>query len=102
MAIRPLPPPDAAVIDPRTGLMTRDWYDYFRDQNQLVASHTTSIASINALLAAAGVSASRPIQRWFFGTGVPSNAIGIDGDFYLRLTGGTITQFYNKSGGVWL
>jgi hypothetical protein len=32
---RPLPPPQIPVIDPRTGLMTRDWYDYLRDRDRL-------------------------------------------------------------------
>jgi len=31
MAIRPLPPPDVALVDPETGLVTRDWYDFLRD-----------------------------------------------------------------------
>jgi hypothetical protein len=31
MPIRPLPPPDVALVDPETGLVTRDWYDYLRE-----------------------------------------------------------------------
>ena len=35
---------------------------------------------------------------WHTGPGVPNNAVGIDGDFYLRTSNGDL---YQKSGGVW-
>jgi len=34
---RLLPTPDVAVVDPTTGLMTRDWYDFFRGTVDVVA-----------------------------------------------------------------
>ena len=34
-ALPPIPPPSVAVIDPRTGLMTKYWYDYVKAQDAL-------------------------------------------------------------------
>lgn len=30
MALHPLPHPSVRVVDPITGLMQKDWYEYFR------------------------------------------------------------------------
>jgi hypothetical protein len=33
----PIPPPNQPVVDPRTGLMNRDWYDFFQRLSQSFA-----------------------------------------------------------------
>ena len=38
----------------------------------------------------------------YAGTGIPSNALGGNGDFYLRADGGAATSIYHKEGGVWV
>jgi hypothetical protein len=37
-----------------------------------------------------------------FGTGVPSNSVGANGDFYFRSDGGAGTCIYQKRIGVWV
>ena len=37
--------------------------------------------------------------KWFTGSGVPSNSLGLEGDNYLDTSNGDV---YNKSGGVWV
>ena len=39
-----------------------------------------------------------PGSVWYNGTGIPSNSLGIDGDYYYRYTTGDI---YFKIGGSW-
>lgn len=36
--------------------------------------------------------------KWYFGVAAPSDAIGVDGDFYLNTT---TADVYNKAGGHW-
>lgn len=35
MPIKPLPPPDALLVDPQSGLVNKDWYDFFRNLSDL-------------------------------------------------------------------
>lgn len=81
----PIPTPDVPLADPATGLMTQEWFNYFRSRDR----------------GASGASGGSNISAWFYGTGVPSNSLGIDGDFYMQKTGSTVTAFYVKSGGIW-
>lgn len=37
-------------------------------------------------------------SRWYYGTGVPDDGVGADGDFYLRTTNGDV---YAKESGTW-
>ena len=36
--------------------------------------------------------------KWHWGTDVPADTLGVDGDFYLRMPQGDV---YNKAGGHW-
>lgn len=33
---KPIPPPQVPLIDPQTGLMAKDWYDFFTSQAQVL------------------------------------------------------------------
>jgi hypothetical protein len=58
MALKPLPPPSVSLLDPATGLMAKDWYDYFRSNDQFArASSGTAyvLQSDPALLASYAV-----------------------------------------------
>jgi len=83
---RPLPPPDVPVVEPTTGKISQTWYDYFKARDRGIG-FTTGGGSSSAV--------------WYYGTGVPSNSIGVDGDFYMRISGTTLIGVYVKQGGVW-
>jgi len=43
--MRPLPDSDVPVVDPQTGLMTRDWYDYFLELDLKEVAETRRAAA---------------------------------------------------------
>ena len=38
----------------------------------------------------------------YISTGVPDNAVGSNGDFYLRRDGGVLTTIYQRRAGAWV
>lgn len=85
---RPLPQPNVAVVDLKTGLMTPPWYEYFVSRDRTTA----------------GVGGGSGTAVWFYGSVAPSNALGLEGDFYMLLNPTThaIIAVRIKQGGVWV
>ena len=82
---RPIPTPDVALCDPKTGLMTTPWFNYFKERDR----------------GAIGASGGSNIAAWYYGTAAPANTLGIDGDFYIQQTGTAVAAIYIKKSGVW-
>jgi hypothetical protein len=84
---RPLPPPDVPITEPQTGRPTQVFYDYLFSRDRGSTGSGTNGGNSGAVI--------------FYGSGLPSNSIGVNGDFYIRTSGTSIIAFYVKSGGVW-
>ena len=82
---RPLPQPTVPLCDPKTGLITQFWYEYFTTQDRR-----------------GGPSGGSSSAAWFYGSTAPSNSLGIDGDFYMQLSGGAVVAVRVKQAGVWV
>lgn len=55
MAIRPLPHPSVPVVDPKTGMIVKDWFDYFQSRERVGLANLpdvqiTSIANGEVLI----------------------------------------------------
>jgi hypothetical protein len=85
---RPIPTPDVQFCDPKTGLITQPWFEYFKSRDR----------------GAPGTGGGSNVSAWFYGTGVPSNSLGIDGDFYIQISGttGEVIAFRVKTNGAWV
>ncbi len=51
----PLPNADVPIIDPRTGLVSRPWYQFFEAVRKGMLAQDAATADILARLAAAGI-----------------------------------------------
>ena len=56
---------------------------------------TISLTDYNLFLSG---TAGTPGSVWYNGSGVPSNGVGVNGDYYFRTSNGDI---WFKAGGVW-
>lgn len=84
---RPIPPPDVPLAEPQTGKITQTWYDYLFGRDRGSTGTGTNGGNSGAV--------------WFYGTGVPSDTIGVNGDFFIRRSGTSIVAIYVKTGGTW-
>jgi len=82
----PIPSPTVQFCDVKTGLISRPWYEYFKDKDRVTS----------------GVGGGSSNSVWFYGTAAPSNSLGLEGDFYMLLSGGAIGGVRVKQGGVWV
>lgn len=53
--LRPLPSPQQAVVDPRSGLMTRDWYLYFTSESEHIREIEKRLDATEGRLDAGGL-----------------------------------------------
>jgi hypothetical protein len=89
---KPIPPSDVSLLelDPAgrpTGRMAQPWYDYFFARDR--GSRGT------------GSNGGNSGAVWFYGTGIPANTLGLDGDFYMRKSGTSLIGIYVKANGTW-
>ena len=83
---RPIPTPNVQFCDQKTGLITTPWYEYFKSRDRGAPTATGGGSNVSA---------------WFYGTAVPANTLGVDGDFYIRTVGTTVAGIFVKINGVW-
>jgi len=83
---RPIPQPNVQLVDTKTGLITPSWYEYLKDKDRVTS----------------GVGGGSSNAVWFYGSVAPSSSLGLEGDFYMVLSGGTIAAVRVKQGGVWV
>jgi hypothetical protein len=43
--LRPIPQPSVPVVDPKTGLMTQDWFLYFKSREQVGIANLSDVSS---------------------------------------------------------
>jgi hypothetical protein len=41
--LRPIPQPSVPVVDPKTGLMTQDWFLYFKSREQVGIANLSDV-----------------------------------------------------------
>lgn len=75
MALVNIPSPGTLLIDPRSGNLSIAWYQFFQNLAQL--------------------------QGLIYGSGVPANTQGQNGNFYFRGDGSAGSNVYKKTSGAW-
>jgi hypothetical protein len=91
---RPIPTPDVQFCDPKTGLITQPWFEYFKSRDR----------------GAPGAGGGSNVSAWFYGTldpAVPADALvlnklGVNDDFYIRLSGSSVVGIFVKQNGAWV
>lgn len=63
------------------------------------ARRKVTLANVRRPTTPAGV--VQTASTLYAGTGAPTNADGVDGDYYFRSDGGAATHIYFRSGGTW-
>lgn len=62
------------------------------------ATGATGPAGATGAVGPAGTSG----PSWFLGSTNPSNAVGVNGDFYMKIIAGVLQSIWIKSGAIWL
>ena len=86
------------------GLTPATTYHYilqFYDHNGTLLDATADATFTTATAPTAGAAPGAIIGPLLGGTGVPSNSMGVDGNYYFRYDGGAGTHIYFKTAGAW-
>lgn len=75
MVLANIPMPGTLMVDPKTGVMSLPWYQFF----QAIALQ----------------------QGLIYGSGLPASAQGSNGNFYFRSDGTVGSNVYQKASGAW-
>lgn len=70
------------------------------------AANTFPFLNVTGSISALSLTTTKPLQiqngsHLYSGFGAPSNASGVNGDFYFRRDGSTSTHIYFKASGSW-
>lgn len=94
----PIPPVDEALDRYLRNLdrFLKDLWERTGGGDDLVERSDVTLAGINP-----GGHSHLLNDKVHYGSGVPSSALGKNGDFYFRSDGSTNTRIYHKASGAW-